>query len=243
MPTSHSRVFELLLPGYILGCLDQDDLITVSEHVTHCAECQAELQAYQAIADQLALIGPVVSPSSKLKNRLMDRIQPTQPQDVPLAQPTPNFMQRTLLVWATVALLIILGLSASSWLLWQRVNQLEAMLEQRANTMQSVTLTSATGAAPDATGVIVLSLNGWQGTLVVDHLPELDEQHQYQLWLIRNGSRDSGAVFSVDDYGYSAVWISSSQPIASYSSFGISIEPVGGSASPTGEQVLGGNLN
>jgi hypothetical protein len=34
-----------------------------------------------------------------------------------------------------------------------------------------------------------------EGTLVVEHLPELGEAFQYQLWFIWNGKRTSGGVF------------------------------------------------
>jgi anti-sigma-K factor RskA len=242
MAATHSHISELI-PGFVLGCLDQDDLIIVSEHIVDCAECQEEIQIYQAIADQLAMAGPLVSPAADLKDRLMTRIQASSPQRLPSTQPIATFIQRTMLVWAIIALLIILGLGTNSWLLWQRVNQLEAVLEQRTSNLQAINLMSATKMAPDATGVIILSSNGWQGTLVVDHLPVLDEKYQYQLWLIKNDDRDSGATFSVDKYGYSAVWISPPQPLESYSSFGVSIEPAGGSANPTGEKILGGNFN
>jgi anti-sigma-K factor RskA len=79
--------------------------------------------------------------------------------------------------------------------------------------------------------------------LVVDHLPPLDPAHQYQLWLIQDGQRTSGAVFSVNPEGYGSVWVSSPQPLANYSAFGVSIEPAGGSLAPTGARVLGSVRN
>ncbi len=79
---------------------------------------------------------------------------------------------------------------------------------------------------------------------MVDHLPVLDpDELQYQLWLIQDGQRTSGAVFSVNKYGYGSVWVSSPEPLSSYSDFGISIEPAGGSPGPTGDKVLGSPVN
>ncbi len=101
---------------------------------------------------------------------------------------------------------------------------------------------AGTSNAPQATGVIIMSKNGEQGTLVVDRLPALDPKHQYQLWLNKPGERDSGGVFSVDDAGYASLWVWSRDPLAEYTSFGITVEPAGGSPGPTGQKVLGGSL-
>lgn len=233
-----------LLPGYVLDCLDEEDYILVTEHLAVCSECQAELHAHQAIADQLVLAAPEVAPSPELKHRLMKRIQ-RPPSTAPARskvlgwQSLVSFRQWAGLAWGATSLLLILGLGATSLLLWQRVNRLEVST-QRA--MQTVTL-AGTEAAPGATGLIVLSLDGRRGTLVVDHLQPLEPDQQYQLWLIQDGHRASGAVFSVSQDGYGSVWVSSPWPLSSYSTFGVSIEPAGGSASPTGDKVLGGTLN
>ncbi len=96
--------------------------------------------------------------------------------------------------------------------------------------------------SPDAIGTLVISKDGDHGTLVVDGLPVLDGEHQYQVWLIRDGSRASGGVFSVDKFGYGALWISSPEPLKNYQAFGVTIEPTGGSPGPTGNKVLGGQF-
>ena len=69
----------------------------------------------------------------------------------------------------------------------------------------------------------------------------LDDAQQYQLWLIRDGERTSGGVFSVSQSGYTAMQVYSREPLASFDAFGITIEPYGGSPGPTGDKVLGGD--
>ena len=90
--------------------------------------------------------------------------------------------------------------------------------------------------------MIVMSLDGEYGTLVVDHLPNLEAERQYQLWLVRDGIRTSGGIFSVSEEGYASLIVSSPDPLDSYQAFGITIEPSGGSPGPTGERVLAGQL-
>jgi hypothetical protein len=42
---------------------------------------------------------------------------------------------------------------------------------------------------------------------VVDHLGALSPEQQYQLWLIQDGKRTSGGVFSVSSEGYASLVI------------------------------------
>jgi anti-sigma-K factor RskA len=149
-----------------------------------------------------------------------------------------DFTRQLSPAWIWVSSLLILTLAVSNLFLWRQVRLLSA---SQAQVMRTVNLTG-TEAAPGATGLLVISLNGQHGTLVVDDLPDLNDQWQYQLWLIdQSGSRTSGGVFSVRE-GYGSVWVSSPQPLIHYPVFGVTVEPSGGSAAPTGEKVLGGEL-
>jgi anti-sigma-K factor RskA len=108
---------------------------------------------------------------------------------------------------------------------------------------------AGTDAAPGASGVLVISQDGSSGTLVADGLPVLEAGKQYQLWLIHDGQRDSGGVFSVSPAqaagvtpdSYAVMAVQSARPLTDYTGFGVTIEPAGGSPGPTGQKVLGGN--
>jgi anti-sigma-K factor RskA len=228
-----------LLPAYALDCLDEDEAVQVKEHLAKCTACRAELRAYQAIAGQLPLTAPVVEPPAGVKQALMARIQPpSKARPSSGLQKLLDFSRRISPAWSLASLVLIVVLAASNLVLWQQVNRLNA---SSSTEMRTIKL-SGTVAAPGATGLLVISVDGQHGTLVVDDLPDLDAQHQYQLWLIdAKGERASGGVFSVRD-GYGSVWVHSTQPLISYPSFGVTIEPNGGSPAPTGEKVLGGKL-
>lgn len=233
-----------LLPAYALGSLDKDERLMVAEHVATCSVCAAKLLAYQALAGQLALAAPDASPSPDLKRRLMARL-PASPAKR-LSQPSQpwwrqwfNLARRPALAWGIASFFLILILMASNLLLWQRVNQLEAA--GRSGGMWAIPLTS-TGLVPGVAGFVIIGADGQNGAFVVDALPPLDADRQYQLWLIQNGQRSSGAVFSVDEHGYGGGRIRASRNLFEYSGCDVSIEPKGGSSSPTGEKVLVGNL-
>ena len=225
------------LPAYALGSLDESEAQLVTEHLTGCHICRSELHAFQDVAGQLALTAPQAVPSHELKPRLMERIQSL---DLSRSKPERRrFAGRLLPVGAIAGLLLIATLAVSNLLLWQRLNQLEVLtgpLGMRAIALQN------TDEAPNASGFVVIGADGNNGVLVVDELPELDAQREYQLWLVRNGDNTSAAVFSVDESGYRGMRIEAPQTLLMYSSVRVTIEPAGGSAHPTGEQVLIGSL-
>lgn len=237
--SGNNHVFELL-PAYALGCLDPEEEALVARHLENCATCRIELETYRAAVGELALAVAEDEPSPQLRQRLMDRITPARPAAAPetarLAwrQALAHRLGHVHPAWAGAALLLILALLIGNLWLWQQVRQLS-----RPTTLRTVAL-AGTEAAPIARGLIVISVDGKHGTLVVDGLPPLGPEQQYQLWLIKDGQRDSGAVFSVDEDGYGSKWVKAPQPLAYYSAFGVSIEPAGGSPAPTGARVLGG---
>ncbi len=96
--------------------------------------------------------------------------------------------------------------------------------------------------ASGAYGTMVLEPDENRGVLAVRGLQRLDTGHVYQLWLIRDGQRVSGGVFSVDTEGYGALMVIVPVWFKGFKDFGISIEPAGGSPSPTGTRVMGGSM-
>jgi anti-sigma-K factor RskA len=249
--TEHAHILELI-PAYALGSLDAEELEQVADHLGRCEACQEELIAYQEVADSLSLAAPGVAPPAELKRRLMAQVvgEGVSPASVAALSQAPPAQARRWWGsqtgaaiqklfsgprWQPLALLLIVALGISNILLWQRVNEADHELGRE------LELTS-TEAAPSATGIIYISRNGRYGALIVEDLPPLAPEEQYQLWLIRDGQRDSGAVFSVSKNGYRSLQIDAPQPLGDYSAFGITIEPAGGSPGPTGQRVLGFNL-
>jgi anti-sigma-K factor RskA len=81
-----------------------------------------------------------------------------------------------------------------------------------------------------------------KGVLAVTGLHGLDPAHQYQLWLIKDGQRRSGGVFSPDAEGYGSMLLTVPGDFKDFHAFGVTIEPRGGSEFPTGARVLSGTL-
>jgi len=125
---------------------------------------------------------------------------------------------------------------ACNWATFWSLAQLEQQMQ--AGQHYAIDLIG-TEAAQQATGFIIADARNQQNLLVVHDLPSLPEAQQYQLWLIKDGHRTSGAVFSVSPAGYGWTEITAPLPLSDYASFGVTIEPAGGSPGPTGAKVLG----
>jgi anti-sigma-K factor RskA len=228
-----------LLPAHAIGSLDADEVRRVEEHLLGCLICRNESDSFRAAAEQVSLATPVAVPSPALKERLMQRVQAAHPAASP-SQPVPSrsFWERLLPAWGLASLFLIVALAGFNFILWQRMDQLEF---SSPGGMRAVPLSPPDAASP-ATGFVLVSADGDDGALVVDGLPPLGDEQQYQVWLIRNGQRTSGAVFSTDENHYGGTRIRAPRSLLEYSAVGITIEPTGGSPQPTGTQVLAGPL-
>lgn len=232
-----------LLPAYALGSLDEEEELQVSDHLAICAICRAELQDFDQIVEDLPLAIVRSEPASAVKDKIMAHARRDKESVGKPAKQTwwlrlTQAMRASAPVWGIASLILVLILGLSNLFLLGRLNEIERVSQ---NVLLSIPL-QGTDATPQAVGMLVVSRDGEHGTLVVDGLPALDEMSQYQLWLIRDGQRTNGGIFSVDEEGYGSLWVSSPEPLLSYSAFGITVEPAGGSPGPTGDKVLGGEL-
>ena len=235
----HHDVIELI-PAYALNALSDGERQEAQTHLQGCAECQAALNAYEDTLDVLVLASPRHEPSADLKQSILLKAVPIATR----TSPRQSFnwhgffarMKPLVTVWGMASLLLVVVLIINNILLQQRVDRLET-----SKAFQVVALVGSDN-APEASGLLVISSDGMAGSLVVEHLPVLETGSQYQLWLIRDGERTSGGVFSVDQDGYAVMQLDSEAPLKSFDAFGVTIEPQGGSPGPTGKKVLGGEL-
>lgn len=227
-----------LIPEYTLGCLEAGEARQVEDHLAECTACRQELAQYQHVADNLLLAVPARSPSPMLKGRLMARIDQLAAQRAP--QPGRwQVPQRWIPAGAFAGLLLILLLAISNLMLWQRLSHLEVItgpLGMRAIALQN------TSEAAQSSAFVVMGEDGKNGVIVVDHLQPLDESHEYQVWLVKDGTTTSAGTFAVDEDGYRGMRLTAPDSLLTYSDVFVTVEPAGGSASPTGERVLGGSL-
>jgi len=228
------------IPAYVLGALEPAEQQKVSAHIRTCSYCLQEAKTYEETAAMLAHSVPLKSPSPDLRRRVLTSIDEVTKERVD-GFPGNFFLKKMNLsaAWMVVVLVLIAFLGISNVLLWGRVQDQRAQL--REDEFYTVELTG-TEVSPKASAMIVVPKDDVVGTMVISQLPQLKDDLQYQLWLIRDGQRISGAVFSVDEDGYDTVYLHLPDFLDTYDTFGVTIEPFGGSTSPTGERVLQGSL-
>lgn len=234
-----------LLPAYALGILEAEEAARAGEHLAQCSSCRAELRSLQSVTDKLGLAAPEARPSPGLKRQVLGRLQTPTPKREAERRPAwwqrlAGWFQRGTPAWGIASLVLVIALVISNLWWWQQKTHPEPGYTTPGG-MQVLAM-AGTEVSPEGTGTLVISDDGEYGTLVVDGLPSLGDEAIYQLWLIRDGQRTSGGLFSVNEEGYGALWISSPEPLSSYDAFGITIEPAGGSPGPTGDKVLGTDL-
>jgi anti-sigma-K factor RskA len=229
-----------LLPAYVLDALTEEETGQVAEHLVTCHTCQAELARLQQVADDLPLALTQTDPPARVKLSLMTAIHSRQLGAAPSTGPA--FWQKLVgffrmpLPAIGVALIVVLALG--NIFLFRQLNLAN---QPSSNSMQVIALAN-TQNAPNAEGTLIINQRGDYGTLVVDKLAQLDPSQQYQIWLLIDGQRTSGGIFSVNNDGYASLEIMAPLPLAQYDSVGITIEPSGGSPAPTGAKVLGGAI-
>lgn len=233
------------LPAYALGALTDDEMLQVKEHLRTCPTCQAESAHFQQLANELPLALAQSAPPPELKSRLMQSIHSRQLAQ--LEKPAPAAKPSTFLESLTsffrghlpaygLALIIVLALG--NLLLWR----FGILANQQTSTPMRLVALVNTSNSSGALGTLVMDPNGKYGTLVMDNLAALDAGRQYQVWLIKGNERTSGGVFSVNTDGYASLEILAPLPLIQYDAIGISVEPAGGSSSPTGASFFHADL-
>lgn len=255
-----------LLPAYALGALDEEELRFVEEHLGDAPEYARELTALRETAALLALATPPVVPSPSVKRSLMARIERLEsaapaatapPSGAPVMPPPRPRRFRTALVAVAAALLLAL-VGWNTVLQWQlRTERQERALlaaqttegqiyERLLNDPQAAHVVIGSGPGrynlPPA-GYLYSDPNSSIALMLTYWLPPIEANQQYQLWLVTaDGTRDNGGVFSDDGHGNAHVVIHAPATFAKYKSVGVTIEPLGGSAWPTGQRIIGGDL-
>lgn len=259
VPLSCDQCEELLV-DYLLHALEPEAVSAVTEHLSTCDRCSAQLAAYEAVLGELAQVVPQQDPPVELGSRLLAEavegamLAASAPEPSrPPRRPTWGPRWAVLLTAANVVLCLGVG-----WWTWH-VQQEAALVQQRWQDMQrqlalqrqAFTLVTAPEVRPvvlrsdkaesPARGVLLIKLDESQAVLVVQDLPPLQRDRAYQLWLgLGGGQRDNGGVFRVDEQGFGMMRVTVPRPFTVYQRVGITEEPAGGSPGPTSPRVIGG---
>jgi anti-sigma-K factor RskA len=235
------------IPAYVLEILEPEERWIVTSHLSECDSCRQQLAEYRATMDLLAESLPLREPPDRLRSLVLQKVDRAASHQPVQRIPIKGFWDslKSFLVQpaglALVLLLLVLniGLAINTIHLNRQLGSIQARLP--VGDVRVIPM-AGTDQAPGSTGYMMIFTNETAGTLAVREAPILEPGYQYQVWLIKDGKRSSGGVFSVNGQGYGSLQIEANQPLQNYQAVGITIEPTGGSPAPTGAKVLGGNL-
>lgn len=240
---THDEILELI-PLTALDAASPEEAHEVREHCALCPPCGAILADYSYVALGLSEGVPLKEPPARLASALRAQIAPAPPKkrfDWAALFRLPAGYSPGL---AVAALAFIVLAAVAVWRFAAPPADLDAVEVARLQRSTEAVKASIKGTdrAPSSSGQVLADPQSSTGYLVVSQLNTLPPEQVYQVWLIRNGVRDSGGTFTVDAQGSARVRLQGTIAFAGYSDVGVTVEPKGGSPGPTSPKVIGGSF-
>jgi anti-sigma-K factor RskA len=218
-----------LAAPYSLDALDAHERARFEAHLDQCAECRAEVAGFHLTAVRLAE-AEADTPPPALRERLLADIASTA-QEHPVVT---SLAQHGRLRRAAPRLLVAASVLVAAGAVGGYVVERDRAEELRADTQQI----GAVMVADDATMLdgsvrtggsmrIVASPSHDAAVVMGTGLKQLDDEHVYQVWGMRDGEPHSLGVLG---HGAGMVFVES---LGTNDEFAVTVEPTGGSQEPT----------
>jgi anti-sigma-K factor RskA len=232
-----------LVAAYALDALDPTESAAFEEHLASCELCVEELRGMR---ETTAALGDAVAetPPDALRARVLEqasRMPQTDREPVSSVVDISEVRSRrrgvnSVLAGVAAAAVIVAGaLGVSTYQANQRADDLQVVAGQLsallADPEASVERTQVTGGG---TGTLIVSPSREEAVFLTSSLPETDPGQTYQLWAIDEVGATSVGLLEPD--AGRATELVDLPP--GTTTFGMSIEPAGGSPAPTTEPVL-----
>jgi anti-sigma-K factor RskA len=258
--STEDDLYEELLPLYALGALTKDEQAQVEAYVARNPAAKRRLDEFSQTADALAFAVPPVAPAPRVKQALMARVAKDARRREP--EPSPSvfsllggLLTRLSPVLAVASFAAVIAAGAWGLSLNNQIASLRTetqalqtqlatqrdLVAELASPAQMVIAISGTENQPGAHGHLVTHDDG-TAVLVVSGLNNLDPARVYQLWMIRGDTPISAGLFEVGADGVGILKVAMLDTAATFNAVGISVEPAGGSSTPTGDIVMLGAI-
>lgn len=238
---------------YLLGELNADEALTLERLLLEDKELKAEFDTIEANFEAMALDN-AIDPPKIVKENLMNTLNNEQPKVVQL--PNKNPFKSYLTIAASIAAILCIG---SIWMYsqWNDTKQqlqiateqnsdlskeLENLKDNLNNSSQYLTVLNSAdtkqyilkGNALSPEAKVVSYVNNKQKKVIINtsELPQLDENHDYQMWADVEGEMINMGIISKDSQLLAMNYIDNAE------SLNITIEPLGGSDHPTVSRLI-----
>jgi anti-sigma-K factor RskA len=227
--------------AYAVDALDDAERTRFEEHLASCAECRAEVAGLQ---EATALLGSLedAAPPASLRDSVLAGIRTVRPlpPETPAPEPSvtrlaPRRRRPWAMLAAAAAVLVVVGGGA---VVWDQVNgpdqsQLPSAVDRvlQAADAKRVNVTLPGGVRAS----LVRSVTEGKAVLVTHNMPAAPKDHVYELWLQTPGGAMVPAGV-MKEAGSRTVLLQGDATSATAA--GITVEPEGGSESPTTEPIV-----
>ncbi len=255
--------FAEALALYALGALDNpQELAALQAHLGTCGECRNELEALRADTALLALSAVGPQPPARVRQRLLSAMsaEPRTARKGPQLY-TPSHLRRRWFSIAPTAAMVVLAVF--SLLLWRdlrdtrrdlrhahaQIEQLQMDFLSKDRELAEAKAVSELIHAPDVKRMTLVSAHTppqplmkmiyspQKGSLMLmaANCPPLPENKIYELWLLPadGGKPMAAGWFKTDSNGHAMMFHTMETAGINAKGFAVTIEPAGGSQSPT----------
>lgn len=248
------RQFADDLALYALGALEGDDRVALEQHLQACNECSTELQRLRGDMALMALSAGGPKPPQRSRQRFLDAMA-LEPR---VTRSAPKTRSRSVWVPWMVAAALALGLAV----LWvqnrnlrdslarteNESSQQQAQLQRAREIVETLTASDALRVTvvaaktpPQPQGKAIYVRDRSSLIFLASNMPQLPPQKVYELWLIpTSGAPIPAGVFQPDTRGSAHIIEPPLPPGVEAKAFAITIEPEGGSMTPTMPIVMVG---
>jgi len=255
-----------LAPLAGLDALDGEEAFEFRQHLAACAECRAELAAYETVAGALGTTATPIPPPAGLRERVLAAAgaaaaRPVRPPRAGRLR-WPGALAAAAAVALALALLVTRAqlqrereraqalAGEADWARRALADLQQALAEARsvrdlvAHPDSRLTLLAGLQPAPGARGRVVWSSATREAVLIASGLQRPPEGKAYEVWVIGEANRPVPAgVFQPAPDGTALFRLPRVEETARPRTFAVTLEPAAGSPSPTGAMVLAGAVS
>ncbi len=226
--------------AYALDAVSDLERRAFERHFSSCESCADELRGFRLTTARLAAIS-ATEPPAELRQRVLAAAATTA-QDRPThaakisGEPPANRTVRWLSVAAAVLLMTTAALGVSTYSNAQRADELAATATAVATVLTAPDAETVHGTVSGGgTGSVVVSREQGQAVFVTTGLEQPPSGKTYQLWAIGDEGAESRGLLTPGAEGTAGDVVPWPEDATT---FGMTVEPAGGSAQPTTDPVL-----
>jgi anti-sigma-K factor RskA len=217
-----------LAAAYALDALDGDELRSYELHLAGCERCQEDVASFRETAASLAYDVQPLQPPEALERRILNAARAERPNVV-------QFRRRwavpaAALGVAAAAAAIVLGIWAS-----HLTNSLDHERTARKAQKNVIDVLSDCSKIPMGGSTSLCVAPTRKAVLIADGLAPASPEKTYEAWVVTGKRPEPAGLFSG---GAGRKYVSLTHQVPAGATVGVTLEPAGGSPSPTGAMLL-----